>query len=452
MGSTGSGPIQNLQNSLCLGVTGSKATYGYPLAWQTCSGSTAQQFSLIPGATAGYSLIQLPLSSTGNTAFCIDVGNPQINYNCSTTNTNQVFYTPNMKYSNTSSIKCDDPTSQTLMTLPGNGNKFKDVIVKYGRWDNTGCAGTGVTSNTSQKYVFSPNTECNDKNYCSISLPTTDPYFGVYKQYQIFSNNVGGSPLYITIAGGTISKVVNNDNNKTYILHTFTASGKFTVNGGNGLISAFYLVVGGGGNGGNSEFGSGGGGGAVIFNTSSIKIGSGSDYQINVGSQGNGSDIQSSSSNFYKSAGAGKNGSSGRASGGASIGETGLPISGGSGSSTSGRSYGGGGAAYGSGRGRGGNKNQDGQNGLKWWLNSKYYGGGGGGGVYNKDDRSDIDGGQYGGAGGEGGGGNGGLQGTKDPTNASFYGGGGGGGAKSNGASGYQGIVIIAYCPEENVG
>jgi hypothetical protein len=449
MGSTGSGPIQNLQNGLCLGVTGSKSTYGYPLAWQTCSGSTAQQFSLIPGATAGYSLIQLPLSSTGNTAYCIDVGNAQINYNCSTTNSNQVFYTPNMQYSNTSSIICDDG-SQTFMTLPGNGNKFKDVMVKYGRWDNNSCPGTGVSSNTNPRYVWSKNAECDDKNYCSIFLPTTDPYFGVYKQFQIFSNNVGGSPYYITIGGGFISKVVHKL--KTYILHTFTTSGTFTVKTGK-LLSAFYLVVGGGGNGGNSAYGSGGGGGSVVYNDSKITINSGS-YSITVGGQGSISKISISQATEY-SAQAGGNGTSqsstAAASGGNSHTSTGNLIAGGSGNKGGGNSYGGGGAAMGSGRGRGGGKNQDGQNGLQWWLNETWYGGGGGGGVYSYDSRSDIDGGHYGGAGGWGGGGNGGLEGNTSPSNATSYGGGGGGGAKSNGASGYQGVVIIAYCPEDNV-
>jgi len=445
MGATGAGPIENLQNGKCLGVTGSKSTYGYPLAWQTCSGSTAQQFSLIPGATAGYSLIQLPLSSTGNTPYCIDVGNPQINYNCSTTNSNQIFYNPNMKFSNKSSIICDGG-SKVIMTLDGSGNTFNDVIVKYGRWDNTSCTGTGVSSNTAQKYVWSKYTECKDKNYCLITLPADDPYVNVYKQYQIFSNCSGGTPTYTF-----------------YRVKTFTTDGTFKVNSGS--VNVYYLIVGGGGSGGNKYYGGGGGGGGVLYNsidtpltlttgTYTVTIGSGGTE--NNGAPADGADSKITNTNSTVSLvakGGGKGGGSkdntsvnaGGSSGGTQIGSSAIsgayPEDKSGNRSIDGRWRGGGGGGAG-----GAANSQLGGSGKQWWFNNQKYGPGGSAAVQDcsQDGNDGVDG---------GGGGACNQSSQRDPIAPTQYGGGGGGRARNTGGSinGKQGIVIIAYPSGSNI-
>ena len=443
MGSTGlTGPIENLQNSLCLGVTGSKSTYGYPLVWQGCSGTTAQQFSLIPGATAGTSLIKLPLSSTGNTAYCIDVGNAQINYNCDTTNSNQIFYTPNFKFSNKSTMQCDDSFSQVIMTLDGSGNTFNDVIVKYGRWDNTTCAGTGVSSTTTPKYVWSKYPGCKDKNYCPLPLPA-DPYINVYKQYQIFSNCSGGTPSY-----------------HIYVIKTFTSNGTLKVLNYANNVNVYYLIVGGGGSGGNRYYGGGGGGGGVLYNDygSSFELKKGYEYTVTIGSGGteslgapaDGADSKITNDSLGVSLvakGGGKGGGAkdntsvnpGGSSGGTQIGSS--AITGAySGNNTGNRSIDGRWRGGGGGGAGGAANAQLGGSGKQWWFNNQKYGPGGSAAVQDcsQDGNDGVDG---------GGGGACNQSSKRDPIAPTQYGGGGGGRAKETGGSinGKQGIVIIAY-------
>ena len=252
--------------------------------------------------------------------------------------------------------------------------------------------------------------------------------------------------------------------------------------GGHGTVIVRYpaeeyvmevLVVAGGGGGGfcnvNDGGGSGGGGGGVLFD-SSVKVLSGKNYPISVGTGGNRATVDTShGSNGVNSLfdtmiafGGGGGGStrdtrsvpSGGSGGGA--GSDSSPNDGGSG--TPGQGFAGGDnatGAQGAGGGGAGAAGEDapsgnatagaGGAGKTFTISgsSTTYGGGGGGGKYST-------GGGTSGAGGAGGGGAGGDGAVGSAGTANLGGGGGGGGmisgnSSKEGGDGGEGVVIIAY-------
>jgi len=193
--------LVNILNGRCLTAGSTKGTYGYPLSWSSCYDTDNQKFSVIAGGSTGISLIQLPTSVTGNTPYCVDVGNPDKNYTCGDkTNVNQLFNTPVLN-TNTSGMQngnfqiigdmqCQGASS--TVCCPAN-QTLSAGMIKYGRWDNSTCPGAGVPApGKAYKYIPLP-ASCIGQQGCNIDdsvvgTNTDDPAVGYFKQYQVSYN------------------------------------------------------------------------------------------------------------------------------------------------------------------------------------------------------------------------------------------------------------------------
>lgn len=315
-----------------------------------------------------------------------------------------------------------------------------------GTLDNTYCLkpGSGIT------YKYSVDNTLNPKAFSLYATKNNDEYFAT-------NNSTPVSTTQVSATGGAITSL------NGYNIHTFTASGTFTVTGGGNVE---VLVVGGGGGGG-WDVGGGGGAGGLIYN--SLYAVTSQTYTITIGTGGAGATsstvaaINGSDSIFgtLTAVGGGKGGSwSGNsgAAGGSGGGAT-SNVTGGGGLATSNQGNPGGaaagnpgstnqysGASGGGGAGQAGGLGTAsgwsaasttygyGGNGLQYSISGTptYYAGGGG---------SASDSGSYWGVGGLGGGGGG----NAVNATANTGGGGGGGGVPNNGGSGGSGIVIIRY-------
>ena len=295
-----------------------------------------------------------------------------------------------------------------------------------------------------------------ENSVVAASFKSTSP--GVQYASGIFSLQAVYSAFVAT--GGTITEADG------YRIHTFTASGNFTVLLGSTTVE--YLVVAGGGGGGSNH--GGGGGGAGGYSSGSITA-TQQTYSIVIGGGGAATANGTNSSAFgITSTGGGAGGSEngnassgGSGGGGAGGASQRAGASGTSGQGTSGGTgnNGGGGGSYGSGGGGGGasqagaaggtgnpSTGGKGGDGSEWPTGSGvYYAGGGGGGTWDTSSPFNL-----GGAGGLGGGGNG-AQGNNPATaqDGATNTGGGGGGSQGNasfdrtGKAGGSGIVIIRY-------
>jgi hypothetical protein len=94
-----------------------------------------------------------------------------------------------------------------------------------------------------------------------------------------------GQGAWLTVAGGFSASGGAITTTATHKIHTFTASGAFTVS--TGTRSVEVLVVGGGGGGGKYWSAGGGGGGGVVYNAA-FTVGPGT-YTVTVGAGGTGS-------------------------------------------------------------------------------------------------------------------------------------------------------------------
>jgi hypothetical protein len=274
-----------------------------------------------------------------------------------------------------------------------------------------------------------------------------------------FCEATGGTVSWYTTATGRVMQV-----------HTFTASGTFTVSAappGGCTVEVLVVAGGGGGNGGDNSEGGGGGGGGGGLRTGFVTIAA-QGHAITVGGGGLGGTDASGTE-------AGRKGGDSAAfgltaiggGGGARIGTTFTGFSGGSGgggfrnnaggAGTPGQGQAGGrggGPSTSSGGGGGGGAGQVGGDGINLGGGGKggdgtssaitgtavVYAGGGGGGAHAGN----------GGAAGAGGGGAGGSQvGGNGANGTNGRGGGGGGGARfvppSTGGNGGTGVVIVAY-------
>ena len=263
---------------------------------------------------------------------------------------------------------------------------------------------------------------------------------------------ITGTQLAALASGGTIT------DDGTYIYHTFTASGTFSLLSP-GVLDVECIVVAGGGGGGSNNGGGGGAGGAIISslsiqNTQNAIVGLGGAIDNNgspssfAGISVTGGGYGGSFSNKPGSDG-GSGGGAGSSSSGVSPGGSGVlgqGYDGGSNypSSSSGRSSGGGGGAGGLGEDGTYAKGGNGGPGVEWPSGSGvYYAAGGGGWVYSSNP-SDV------GLGGSSVGGNGGTypSGVAATNPVANTGSGGGGGISSLPASaGADGVVIIRYNP-----
>ena len=274
----------------------------------------------------------------------------------------------------------------------------------------------------------------------------------------VFASTAGGTLTFTTAppapsasaTGGTVTTY--SSGGTTYKVHTFTASGTFTVTGG--TLTVDVLCVGGGGYGSNKQptfapyEGTGGGGGGEVVYTTSVSV-TPQSYSITVGSGGiQGTSVDATvSSAFGIRAEAGFHGGiGGRFDYG---GTSGSGRTGGQNSAstfTYGRGQGGGGDSQ---SGAGPSVYGNGGNGGDGTASSitgtvVYYGGGGGGGAVAQT-------GYTPGAGGQGGGGAGAAVGVPGTPGTPNTGGGGGGGQTNrlfsvNGAAdGGSGVVIIRY-------
>jgi len=246
-------------------------------------------------------------------------------------------------------------------------------------------------------------------------------------------------------SGGTVTTSGN------YQLHTFTASGTFTVYGSGDFE---FLVIGGGGGGGQA-MGGGGGAGQVIVSTTTLNSGS---YSVTIGNGGlggdggSGSNGQSTTFDTYTAIGGGGggfNGTSGKVGASGGGGGKGSLITGGSpssaqtgyaGGSGGGDTTGGGGGAGGAGAtGIDGGLGGAGGSAITVWGVS-YAGGGGGSGKIT---------GSPGGGGGAGSGGRAHIVDGQDASPNTGSGGGGGGGNNTTdtygGGRGGSGLVIVRY-------
>ena len=276
-----------------------------------------------------------------------------------------------------------------------------------------------------------------------------------------------GAPA-AAVTGGIITTSGN------YTIHTFTASGVFTIP--SDPVTVDYLVVAGGGGGGGAagSIGAGGGGaGGLIYAASqtlppapyTVTIGNGgTGTTATVGINGGNSTVVGSTVNLVAIGGGGGGGQSGYNStyvagkaGGSGGGAAGGPSAASGGAGTSGQGYNGGafegsgnsGAGGGGATGVGANFNfnttgsADGGSGGTGSSNSitgsaLYYAGGGGGGAQNTS--------WAGGAGGNSVGGTGyGSGGNATTGTVNTGGGGGGGGGGTAGGNGGSGVVIFRY-------
>jgi len=274
-------------------------------------------------------------------------------------------------------------------------------------------------------------------------------------------------------SGGT--ETTYNDGTYDYKVHTFTASGNFTVQQGSKNVDILVVAGGAGGGRGFDGDGGGGGGGAggYVYTTGvaastglySVVVGAGGPGNLGsvngLATAGTNSSISLATTAIGGGAGrgqdAGAGGSGGSGGGGAGGGS---PPPGAGGAGTSGQGYaggsgggnpyypgGGGGGAGGAGSNASGSSNGGaGGAGIANSITgtSLYYAGGGGGGVYNTNggNSAATGGSGVGGAGGSASGGNGG-----DATVNRGSGGGGGTGKSGSyrGGNGSSGVVIIRY-------
>ena len=302
------------------------------------------------------------------------------------------------------------------------------------------------------------------------------------------TGQAGGSGVVIvrydassgTGTGGTITSY--EDGGTTYTVHTFTASGTFSMSGhtitANGdvantrAIGDFqfdYLVVAGGAGGGGGAAGSGGGGGAGGLRSGATSLIVDKPYTVTVGAAGAGgaagtagvsgsnSSVGSisatgggrggySSSQTASAGGSGGGGGDGNSPQSGAAGNAGSysPVEGYAGGNQAGSSNnwggGGGGGSSAIGTNGGTNVGGDGGDGASSSITGAAvdYAGGGGGGTWNS--------GSSGSTGGDGGGGAGGQGASVAGSNATGYGSGGGGaGQDGTGGDGSDGIVIISY-------
>jgi hypothetical protein len=272
----------------------------------------------------------------------------------------------------------------------------------------------------------------------------------------------------VSASGGVVSNITVD--NIPYRVHTFTASGTFTVQS-EGQVE--YLVVAGGGAGGRGdEFGSGGGGGGggVVYGSTllpsgpvSVVVGAGGTASTDVNLITNGGN--SSFGTFGTAIGGGRGGSGqigntgqngGSGGGGAGsfstaviaggLGTAGQGNSGGSGVAGSGLERAGGGGGGGGAVGQNAVLSVPGNGGVGFVSTitggSVYYAGGGGGGQRASGTLA---------SGGLGGGGTGGRPNIQATNGLANTGGGGGGGGQNTvtvagiGGNGGSGVVIIRY-------
>jgi hypothetical protein len=316
--------------------------------------------------------------------------------------------------------------------------------------------------------------------------------------YRVRSANYSQSEVNVNAEFDTIFDDFNNTFNKqtgfiasggtvtadgSFLVHTFTSSGTFTVTQA-GLVE--YLVVAGGGGGGgiqprNASTG-GGGGGGVLFGSANVSSGP---LSITVGAGGAGgigtaNPSQGGNSAFGNTVATGggrgggyvQNGGNGGSGGGAGAADFASNSAGGSGVAGQGNNGGRGGTRDGTttfskrnGGGGGGagqvgqdsnvgaDKGGNGGNGIESSITgtATYYAGGGGGGAFQSATSA--------GAGGLGGGADGtlGVPVSKKGVSALANTGGGGGGIGSGsgetvdleGGDGGSGIVIIRYTPQQ---
>ena len=311
-------------------------------------------------------------------------------------------------------------------------------------------------------------------NYGSV-LMAPDGALNWYFLQHYYKNAVSSLGATIVLNGTVIATGGTITTNGIYKIHTFTASGSFTLTSP-GSIAAQVLVVGGGGGGGGYYNGGGGGAGGAVYN-SAFTITSGS-YTVTIGNGGSGQSgyasagTSGSSTTFSTLTGNGGgaggsdnnvNGVSGGCGGGMGpLGAT-APGSGtqgyAGGYGTNGANMGNLGGTYGSGYGGGGGGGMGsvGSNALTsagpgWGGTGATYSvggtnylvcGGGGAGTADTDNTNF-------GLGGSSIGGVGGLNAVRGAGNGAANTGSGGGGYGRNGAgsaggTGGSGIVIIAY-------
>jgi hypothetical protein len=232
-------------------------------------------------------------------------------------------------------------------------------------------------------------------------------------------------------SGGTVSTFTSGSD--TYVYHTFTGNGTFSVTTGT-TNTAQVLVVGGGAGSPYGGFYNNGGGGGGANYSQSVSLVSGS-YTVTVGTGGS---INSNGNNSEFSG----SGLSIAAGGGGVSGVSGTPQSNGTGTNAVDRGAGGGGAGAVGGNATGGAGGKGGD-GLYSVISGTgtYYGAGGGGGVNSYSNVYTP------GAGGANNGGVGGSR-TANPGAGTVYGGAAGGTGyypNSGGTTGGAGVVIITY-------
>jgi len=184
--------LVNMATGNCLDAAGATSPNdsSHPWKWNNCNETDWQTgFSIINNNTQ----IQF---KRGSLSSCIDFGNPNKNYTCTSDNKNQLFSTLNLTeptYNTTGPMVCQD--TESTICCPAN-NKITSGRIKYGRWDNTTCGHATVSATTGKSYAYIPLPDsCLGNQSCDIKqdmLKTpsgnTDPAFGVYKQYQVSYN------------------------------------------------------------------------------------------------------------------------------------------------------------------------------------------------------------------------------------------------------------------------
>ena len=331
----------------------------------------------------------------------------------------------------------------TVITIAGTGFiSGAGLAVEVG-----GVAATGVTwDSATQLRATTPGSTTSGAKDVKVTNPDTGAV-----------TNSNGFTYLVLAEGGTIVG--------SYRVHTFTASGTFTVLTGGG----FEVLVVAGGGGGGYEMGGGGGAGGFFTGTLSLASGNipvtvgdgGAGRTSNLDNGGQGGDSVLGAKTV-SGGGAGGNNSAtydgtatngrpraGGSGGGCGEGSGAPPVTGGEGN-YGGDSYelgyhhsGGGGGAGAAGANATTNGGGNGGAGRQA-FDGLYYAGGGGGGVYG----SASGGSKTPGSGGTGGGGNAGAIGTVGNPGVNGKGGGGGGGSyspSSSGGRGGSGIVIIRY-------